>query len=77
LRNFASKKDRCGLIIMGLLEDLAKYGYKPDMKCFFNKINLLYLWLHTENGSDNFYFDLIFPYFWRGKPSKITSFSNF
>jgi hypothetical protein len=31
LRNFASKKKRWGLIIMGLLEDLAKYGYKPDM----------------------------------------------
>jgi hypothetical protein len=30
-------KNRWGLIIMGFLEDLAKYGYKPDMKTFKNK----------------------------------------
>jgi hypothetical protein len=29
-------------------EDLAKYGCNPNMK-YKSLINLLYLWLHTEN----------------------------
>ncbi len=29
-------------------EDFGKFGYKPEMK-YNSLINLLYLWLHTEN----------------------------
>jgi len=40
------------------LEDLAKYGYKPEIK-YKSLITLLYVWLHNENQiyeSNDFYY---------------------
>ncbi len=38
------------------LKDLAKYGYKPDIKYNYFSINSRYLWLHTEN---QMFFDVL------------------
>jgi hypothetical protein len=39
---------RCGKNGNSSHENFVKYGYKIDMKYKF-LINLLYIWLHTEN----------------------------
>jgi hypothetical protein len=52
-------------------EDLAKSGYKPDMKYKF-LIILLYSWLQTETKYRNLVnFTGFFPHFWQMKASKI------
>jgi hypothetical protein len=64
-------------LTLSIMLGLAKSGYKSNMKCK-SLINLLYLWLHTENQiykSGKFYY--FFSHFWQTKASKITSFKLF
>jgi len=58
------------------LEDLAKSGYKPDMK--YKSLTILYFWLLTENqiqkSGDFLFFYFFQSHFWQLKTSKINSF---